>query len=98
MCYFYLWLQMEWYWKKRPNAPRTCTTCHSSPVATAEQMDDSITSKFDQHCLSLMPQEQDEGWETEICQYLKDLLVNVEKHSNILQWWQVCITATCITS
>jgi hypothetical protein len=44
-----------------------------------------------------MSQEQDGGWEAEICWYLKDLLANVTKYTNIVEWWQVCFTAAQIT-
>ena len=78
-------------WK---NAPSTCMTHHVSPVVMEEQMDDSITSKFDWHCLSLMSQEKHEGWEAESHWYLKELPTNVRKDSDILQWWQVCFTGS----
>jgi hypothetical protein len=84
-------LQMEQYWKMWLNT--ISTNCDLSPVVTAGQTEDSITSDFNQHCLTLMSQEQDGGWEAEICQYLKDLLANVTKDTDIVEWWQVCFIA-----
>jgi hypothetical protein len=84
-------LQMERYWKTRPNT--TSTTHNPSPVVTAERIEDSIISEFDRHRLTLVSQEQDGGWEAEIRRYLKDLPANVTKDTDIVEWWQVCFTA-----
>jgi hypothetical protein len=86
-------LQVKQYWKTRPNA----STIHDpSPAVTAKQTEDSIISEFDRHRLSLMSREQDGGWEAELRRYLKDLPANVSKETDIVEWWQVCLTATSI--
>jgi hypothetical protein len=84
-------LQMEQYWKTRLN---TASTAHDqSPAVTADRTEESITSEFDRHRLTLVSQEQDGGWEAEIRRYLKDLPADVTKDSDIVEWWQVCFTA-----
>jgi hypothetical protein len=88
-------LQMERYWKIRSNT--TSTTRNPSPAVTADRTEDSIISEFDQHCLTLVSQEQDGGWEAKIRRYLKDLPTNVTKDTDIVEWWQVCFTAAQIT-
>jgi hypothetical protein len=89
-------LQVERYWKTRPKT--TSMTHNLSPAATAEQTDDSIISDFDRHRLTLVSHVQDEGWEAEICRYLKDLPASVSKDTDIVEWWQVCFTAASISS
>jgi hypothetical protein len=56
--------------------------------------DDSIASEFDRHRLTLVSEEQEEGWQAEIRRYLKDLPANVTKDTNIVAWWQVCVQRT----
>jgi len=50
---------------------------------------DSILSDFDRHRLTLLSG-QEEGWQAELHQYLKDMPANVTKETNIVEWWQVC--------
>jgi hypothetical protein len=52
-------LQMERYWKTRPNT--TSMTNKPSPAVTAERTEDSVISEFNRHRLTLVSQEQDGG-------------------------------------
>ena len=53
--------------------------------------DESILSEFDRHRLNLLSnQAEDEGWQSEMCRYLKDLPADVTKDTDIVKWWQVC--------
>jgi hypothetical protein len=88
-------LQIEQYWKTQLNT--MSTNCDLFPAVIAGQTEDSITSDFDWHHLTLMSQEQDGGWEAEIHWYLKDLPANVTKDTDIVKWWQVCFIAARIT-
>jgi len=54
------------------------------------EKDDLIAFEFDRHRLTLVSEEQEEGWEAEICRYLKDLPTNVTKDTDIITWWQIC--------
>ena len=81
---------MEQYW----NAHQT--TSHTAPTKSHDdvvQPDKSILSEFDHHRLSLLSanQNDEEGWRSEMCQYLKDLTANVTKDTDIVKWWQVCV-------
>lgn len=46
-------------------------------------------SQFDRLRKKLAKQDDNEGWESELRRYLKDLPANVTKDTNILVWWSV---------
>ena len=79
--------QIEKYWKTRPSA--ASMGCNPSPAVVVEN-NDSIASEFDRHRLTLVSDEQEEGWQAEIRRYLKDLPANVTKDTDVVEWWQVC--------
>lgn len=85
---------MERYWK-------ACLTTPTTPIESTDNItkpdNESILSEFDRHCLTLLSanQVQDEGWELEMRQYLKDLPPNVTKDADIVEWWQVCDSFVC---
>jgi len=80
---------MEKYWKAHPAASPTVPAAPTSNVAKPNEV--SILSEFNCHRLTLLSsQAEDEGWEPEMHRYLKDLLVDVMKDTNIIKWWQVC--------
>ena len=61
-----------------------------------EPGDDSVLSDFDCHRLTLLTNQaelQDEGWQSEMRRYLKDLPADVTKDTDIVKWWQVCVFA-----
>ena len=81
---------MERYWKAR-STTLTTPTESASNTAQPDTADKSILSDFDHHHLALLSnQAKDEGWESEMCQYLKDLPADVMKDTDIVKWWQVC--------
>ena len=59
------------------------------PALTLLAESDSILSDFNHHCLTLLLG-QKEGWQAELCRYLKDMPANVMKETDIVEWWQVC--------
>jgi hypothetical protein len=76
---------MECYWKARIEAPSV--TPEPPPP---ESQDDSIASEYDRLRRSrLLPNNQDNGWEAELRQYLKDFAEDVTKDTDIVLWWQV---------
>jgi len=84
---------MEQYWKAHPAGSPTALTASTRDVAQPNEA--SIFFKFDHHCLALLSsQDEDEGWQSEMHLYLKDLLADVVKDTNIVKWWQVhaCVT------
>jgi hypothetical protein len=81
---------MERYWKAR-STTLTAPTESASNTAQPDTADESILSEFDRHRLALLSnQAEDEGWESEMRRYLKDLPADVTKDTDIVKWWQVC--------
>jgi hypothetical protein len=83
---------MERYWKARPSRP---TTSRTAPTESHDNVlrpnDESILSEFDRHRLRLLSSHDDnEGWQSEMRRYLKDLPADVSKDTDIVKWWQVC--------
>jgi hypothetical protein len=54
---------------------------------------ESVISEFDRHRLALLSnQDEDEGWQSEMRRYLKDLPADVTKDTDIVKWWEVCMS------
>jgi hypothetical protein len=73
---------MEHYYKTQLNMNRMVTEV--APINN-----DSILSEFDRYWLILLLGQKD-GWQAELCRYLKDMPTNVMKDKDIVEWWQVC--------
>ena len=58
------------------------------PAPTLLAKSDSILSDFDRHRLTLLLGQED-GWQAELCRYLKEMPANVTKETDIVEWWQV---------
>ena len=57
--------------------------------------DESILSEFDRHHLNLLSnQAEDEGWQSEMHRYLKDLPADVTKGTNYV-WKEYLSVAVC---
>ena len=78
------------------------TTTQNTP--TADDMDDGTTtapvmSNFHRYRRTLVATEDNEGWEAELWQYLKDMPADVTPKTDIVKWWQVhSIHFNCISS
>jgi hypothetical protein len=86
---------MEKYWRDRPRAPpaeRTPATDVDSVAAASA----SVLSEFDRYRRTLVADDDDFGWDSELRRYLKDLPANVTKETDIIEWWQVCLSHTLI--
>jgi hypothetical protein len=81
--------QMEEYWKDRPR------TAESTP-ATSAAASASVLSDYDRYRRTLVAEDDDFGWESELRRYLKDLPPDVTAETNIIEWWQVCLSQTSI--
>jgi len=82
---------MEQYWKIHSTTPPVVTT--KDPNDLAQPSHESLLSKFDCHHLALLSsQDEDEGWQSEMRRYLKDLPADVTKDTDIVKWWQVCVS------
>ncbi len=75
------------YYKTRPSAiaiakesagnnnPTSSTTCN--------------LSEFDKHREKLLSDDTEEGWASELRRYLAGMQRDVEKDTDIVEWWQV---------
>lgn len=80
---------MEKYWKAGRSTP---TNRAVSTEVVIQTTDESILSDFDRHRLTLLStnQAEEEGWESEMRRYLKDIPADVTKETDIVKWWEVC--------
>jgi hypothetical protein len=79
---------MESYWRAQSDAP--CETNGLLPSGLQDNGGKSIASEYDCLRLSrLLPDNEDNRWEAELCQYLKDFAHDVTKDTDIVLWWQV---------
>jgi hypothetical protein len=83
---------MEQYWKaRRPTTPPIAPMNNQNNLTPPSR--ESILSEFDRHRLALLSnQDEDEGWQSEMRRYLKDLPADVTKDTDILKWWEVCMS------
>ena len=76
---------MSQYYENRPIAAPNAA---SKSVATAPG-DAPILSEFDKHCEQLLSDDAEEGWASELQQYLSTVQQDVKKDEDIVEWWQV---------
>ena len=79
---------MEQYWKPRQTEPTNLPGADN----ILQPENESILSEFDRHRLTLLSNQaelEDEGWQSEMRRYLKDLPADVTKDTDIVKWWQV---------
>jgi len=84
-------LQMQKYCNSWPLTEQATTpTPHTTPTTSQNA---SIMSEYNCYRLSLVLRDDDEeGWPSELRRYLKDMLADVTKDTDIVVWWQVsCI-------
>lgn len=79
---------MREYWKSglRTSGPTPGTT--PTGISPATPHDGSILSEYDRHRLSLITQDTEEGWQSELRRYLKDMPADVSRDTDIVTWWQ----------
>ena len=86
---------MEKYWKTHATAPSIVPADDFNDLGQPNH--NSILSEFDCHRLALLSsRDEDEGWQSEMRRYLKDLPSDVTKDTDIVIWWQVCVSITGI--
>ncbi|KIL54327.1 hypothetical protein M378DRAFT_47482, partial [Amanita muscaria Koide BX008] len=82
---------MRLYWKSRPSAQRTDVQ-ESSP-APFNNNDDSdsdindIMAEYERHRRTLISQDIDEDWNSELRRYLKGIPKNVNVDTDLVEWW-----------
>jgi hypothetical protein len=80
---------MEKYWKilNQPQAPTEVTT--GDTAADTASGSTSVLSEYGRYRLTLMS--ENEGWESELRRYEKDMPLDVSPDTDIVMWWQVCL-------
>jgi hypothetical protein len=76
--------QMAQYYKSRPSA--------SSPdisTADATPREAPVLSDFDKHRETLLSDDAEEGWASELRRYLSTMQRDVKKDTDHVEWWQV---------
>jgi hypothetical protein len=81
---------MEKYWKAHPTTP---SSAPGGPDNLVQPSHKSLLSEFDRHRLALLSsQDEVEGWESEMRRYLKNMPADVTKDTDIVKWWEVCMS------
>jgi hypothetical protein len=74
---------MAVYYKNRPSSAPIVPSANPSS-ATGHAM-----SEFDKHRETLLSDDLDEGWASELRRYLNTMQRDVKKDTDIVEWWQV---------
>jgi hypothetical protein len=78
---------MATYYKNRPTiAASVANVSKDKSVSTAEA---PALSEYDKHRLTLLSDDAEEGWASELRRYLGKVQHDVEKDTDIVEWWQV---------
>ncbi len=48
-------------------------------------------SEFDRHCETLLSDDAEEGWASELRRYLGTMQRDIKKDADIIEWWQVSV-------
>ena len=88
---------MYHYYQSRPS---TALNKSASTQATTSQETPTL-SEFDKHRETLLSDDMEEGWASELRQYLGTMQRDVTKQTDIVEWWQVsqikCISDYLLT-
>lgn len=76
--------QMAEYYKNRPSAPDVET---ENPSASTGR----VLSEFDKLRETLLNDDAEEGWASELRRYLNTMERDVTKETDLVEWWQVSI-------
>ena len=67
--------------------------CPTSTTANIDMEKDTIDvtelSEFDKHCQTLLMDNAEKGWASELHCYLGTMQHDVRKDTNLVEWWQV---------
>lgn len=76
---------MAEYYKTRPSA----VAIPSKSAAGDCTKDPRTLSEYDKHRKTLISDDMAEGWASELRRYLQTMQCEVEKDTDIVEWWQV---------
>jgi hypothetical protein len=74
---------MAIYYKNRPTA--TISNIQKESASTNAP----ALSEYDKHRLTLLSNDAEEGWASELRRYLGQVQHDVKKDTDIVEWWQV---------
>jgi hypothetical protein len=74
---------MAQYYENRPPVP-TINKTAANPSAEVR-----VLSEFDKHRETLLAEDAQEGWASELRRYLGTMERNVTKETDLVEWWQV---------
>jgi hypothetical protein len=80
---------MATYYKNRPKAPGPTISNDSTRIGNSALTDAPALSEYDRHRLTLLSNDVDEGWTSELRRYLGTVQHDVGKDTDIVEWWQV---------
>jgi hypothetical protein len=86
---------MATYYDNHPTATTAATSdvLNDKPVSA----DAPILSEYVKHCLALLSDDAEEVWASKLRRYLSKIQHDVEKDTDVVEWWQVSYeTATNI--
>jgi len=75
------------YYQTRPSTIATLNRSTQTQAATSDET--STMSEFDKHRETLLSDDMEEGWASELTRYLSTMQREVTKHTDIIEWWQV---------
>jgi hypothetical protein len=75
------------YYANRP----TATTPSVPENPTALSVEAPVLTEFDKHRKALLIADAEEGWAAELRRYLSTFQLDVEKDTDLVEWWQVSI-------
>jgi hypothetical protein len=79
--------KMAEYYRNRPSVAPT-------PASTSNPEPSIALSEFDKHRESLLNDDAEEGWASELRRYLGTMQRDIKKDSDIVEWWQVSFSFT----
>ena len=80
---------MAKYYKVQPSSTLARDNSITSNNDNAMFVDQPIISEFDKHRESLMTDDVEEGWASELRRYLGTMQRDVKKDTDLVEWWQV---------
>jgi len=76
---------MAQYYRTRPSV----VAVPNAPEATDAAAEPPTVSEYDKHRETLLSDDAEEGWASELRRYLKTMQRDVKKDTDIVKWWQV---------
>ena len=70
---------------------RCCSTSTTANIDAEKdtEINPMKLSDFDKHCQTLLIDDAEENWASELCHYLGTMQHDVRKNTNLVEWWHV---------